>query len=538
MVVLQAIVSLLTRSVGKIFSALFDWAVVALFGRVAGRQKVWLSALMGAAALWPVLLLGIAVPKISALAIAFVPLSGVAPAHVLRGVWIALAIVVPAAVGVALRLEASPGQPRATWLGALVRGFPITLGLSAAFLVLLVTVPVLRISALRGREDIHVPLITTRASAPVAAELILATLRRPTSPSPRGPLRGGPRHRRGFSRAPSWRGLRAYVPTQTAYFRGPDLEVAPSPNTVSLRGKAHAVAGARPRRGGPTGHPDMLQTTSVDTQEIERQIQRVWRFIFRQSDAHRHARPLISRLEEIAGEIARRALPFDEWQIELQPCSSGGRSLGEPQLTEQMLGEQHPVVVPAPEPEDVQRWHRASTTDLVGRTLEVGARLVSKEVQLARAEVEADLSANLGMLKMLAVAGAGALLTVSMLLFAVVTGLGLWIPGWAAAIALGVAVIAASGLAARSAWKRRIGKPLALTRASVMEHGNAAEDATRRSLATANGRRSSPSAPIGVACPRPRSLAPSFIGRPSSSRKRFTSLTRRRRQTLRRSWRW
>ena len=63
--ILQGIISLLTRSVGKIFSALFDWAVVALFGRVEGRQKVWLSALMGAAAVWPVLLLGVAAPKVA-----------------------------------------------------------------------------------------------------------------------------------------------------------------------------------------------------------------------------------------------------------------------------------------------------------------------------------------------------------------------------------------------------------------------------------------------------------------------------------------
>ena len=39
MAILQGIISLLTRSVGKIVSALFDWAVVALFGRVEGRQN-------------------------------------------------------------------------------------------------------------------------------------------------------------------------------------------------------------------------------------------------------------------------------------------------------------------------------------------------------------------------------------------------------------------------------------------------------------------------------------------------------------------
>src|SRR4030095_14453539 len=91
MAILQGIISLLTRSVGKIFSALFDWAVVALFGRVEGRQEIWLSAFVGRAAVWPVLLLGVAAPKVAVFAIAFVPLSSSVPAGVLRAVWVGLA---------------------------------------------------------------------------------------------------------------------------------------------------------------------------------------------------------------------------------------------------------------------------------------------------------------------------------------------------------------------------------------------------------------------------------------------------------------
>src|SRR5687767_14649709 len=105
MAIIQGIISLLTRSVGKIFSALFDWAVVALFGRVGGQQKMWLSALMGAAAMWPVLLLGVAAPKIAVFAVAFVPLSTSVPAGVVRAIWVALAVLVPVIVGVVLRLQ-------------------------------------------------------------------------------------------------------------------------------------------------------------------------------------------------------------------------------------------------------------------------------------------------------------------------------------------------------------------------------------------------------------------------------------------------
>ena len=58
MAIFQGLLALITRSLGSILSALFGWAVVALFGPTSSREKVWLSALVGAAAAWPILVLG------------------------------------------------------------------------------------------------------------------------------------------------------------------------------------------------------------------------------------------------------------------------------------------------------------------------------------------------------------------------------------------------------------------------------------------------------------------------------------------------
>src|SRR4029453_5953356 len=46
-----------------ILSALLDWAVIALFGRVEGQRKYLFLGLMAAAAAWPVLLFGVVWPK-------------------------------------------------------------------------------------------------------------------------------------------------------------------------------------------------------------------------------------------------------------------------------------------------------------------------------------------------------------------------------------------------------------------------------------------------------------------------------------------
>ena len=95
-----------------------------------------------------------------------------------------------------------------------------------------------------------------------------------------------------------------------------------------------------------TGQPDMLQTTAVEAQDIERQIQRVWSVFRENPDAHRNARPLMSRLNEIATEVSRRALPFDEWQVVYRQTLQLARALGdEPQLIERTLGERQAVAV-------------------------------------------------------------------------------------------------------------------------------------------------------------------------------------------------
>jgi hypothetical protein len=84
MVVLQALLSLISRSLGRIASSAFGWAVVALFGQTNAREKTALSVLVGAAAAWPLLLLGIAVPRAATFVLGFIPLPAWIPAWTVR----------------------------------------------------------------------------------------------------------------------------------------------------------------------------------------------------------------------------------------------------------------------------------------------------------------------------------------------------------------------------------------------------------------------------------------------------------------------
>src|SRR5687768_17938044 len=94
MALLQALFTLLSRSIGKIFNAIFGWAVVALFGRTTPKQHALLTALVGMAVLWPVLVIGIVVPRAATFLVALVPVADTFPKWILRVLWLGLALII------------------------------------------------------------------------------------------------------------------------------------------------------------------------------------------------------------------------------------------------------------------------------------------------------------------------------------------------------------------------------------------------------------------------------------------------------------
>src|SRR4030095_967296 len=201
MAIFQGLLALVTRSLGSILSALFGWAVVALFGPTSSREKVWLSALVGAAAAWPILLLGVIWPRVAAMLLTVAPLPPWVPSWLIRAVWVSLAVIVPFALGTAVAAVSGgpaapiPGTRRAvtpsgsldtaahrapvseSMVVRLFRGIPITLAIAMSFFIVFITVPLQRLlSIVRRKVDIHVPLVTDAKGYSLVAEEIAATL--------------------------------------------------------------------------------------------------------------------------------------------------------------------------------------------------------------------------------------------------------------------------------------------------------------------------------------------------------------------------
>ena len=350
MVILQAIVSLLSKLTGKVLNAIFGWAVIALFGRSSQKQQMLLTGLVGAAAAWPLLLTGIAFPKVAALVLAFVPFSSRMPSLAMRLLWMALALAVPIAVGLVVASKAPPGSPRESFAKRVWRGFPITVGIAGAFLLMFIVVPALRLrSMVRGRQDEHVPMLTTGAGYERVAAMIDEILQRHGLDAKRT--------------TPAWwlmaparilgtlggAALRGFMPAELAYWLGPQLELALYPSDLLIRGaKAKAAWAHGVLAEGLTRGPG-LQTLDPRAQEIEQEIRRVWAELESSGSATapqqdpardpRQSTPL-ARLGEIAQALGKVPVPYDDWQVLYRETVQLDRALhGEAQLLDSILSQ-------------------------------------------------------------------------------------------------------------------------------------------------------------------------------------------------------
>jgi uncharacterized membrane protein YqjE len=118
------------------------------------------------------------------------------------------------------------------------------------------------------------------------------------------------------------------------------------------------------------------------------------------------------------------------------------------------------------------------TKDLVTELARKASALARKEVELAKAEVKADVHSSVRMAEGLGVAGVCALVALELLLVALVFALaeGGVMPGWAAALLVAAVVLAVGTAAGLWGWARRVRKPLDTTRRSVKENVRWAKD--------------------------------------------------------------
>ena len=489
MAILQALISYLGKSAGKALNAIFGWAVLALFGTTSPKEQTLLSAVVAAAAAWPILLLGVIVPKIALLIVAFVPMGKSVPSFWLRLIWIALAVLVPIVVGsVVAKRGSQETMPEPGWKKFL-RGFPVTLALACAFLLMLVVAPILRIATvIRRREIVRIPAVMDKGITALTMAALADTLKRHgiALRSAKAPW---------YQTAPAkillkigGRPFAAMASEHVEYRRNPQLELTVLPNETILRGVPVVVGQARALCTEVYGPRPIIQTFDAGARELEWHAKRVWAIYLEQPDAHERSDVLEHRVTELSAQLSRLNLPWDEWQIIYRLLLQVDRAVhgDEPLLEHAQRVEERDMAdeKALPAPRNIEKLparrqglqttvpmsvEGMSNRELIGHVIENATQLAKKEIELAKSELRADVKKEVAMVKGLGVAGLCAIWAVSLMLVAIALALGNVIPEWAAALIVAGVVLAVGTVAGLVGWGKRVKKPLEATRRSLKE---------------------------------------------------------------------
>jgi hypothetical protein len=312
MAVISGLAGVLGRFAGKLLNAALGWATILLFGKMSGSKQTLMLVVALSSLLWIVLLVGVIVPDVGTMLLAFAPVPSFISEDVVRLAMLGAAILLPLAVGAAtVYLTEASDRPRGIGLiGGVLRGYPFTM-LLALTIAMLATVGIVRKlqSLAKRHEDAHIALIVKPGRYDGVLrhlESVLDAGGIHVEPEPAPRVLSIPPRLLGRI---AGRGIGSLVPERLMQLKGPDVDVLLYPSDISIAGTKERVAGARALiASGLTDAPAWM-TTSAEAQEIEDQLRAVADEIEVEAP-----RGLQARLGLVDQELMRLTVPFDEWE--------------------------------------------------------------------------------------------------------------------------------------------------------------------------------------------------------------------------------
>lgn len=163
MAIIQTLLAFLSRQASKLLNMVFGWATTTLFGKVPQNRQIWLSALALASVTWLVVVLGVLFPALGVFLLSFVTLPEWVNDNLVRLAMLAAVLILPLLIG-AISLKMLDPEDRPQGAGAtanaVLRGYPTTLAIAIALVMMIIFVPVMRLRTMLKRwASEHVPVI-------------------------------------------------------------------------------------------------------------------------------------------------------------------------------------------------------------------------------------------------------------------------------------------------------------------------------------------------------------------------------------------
>jgi hypothetical protein len=313
MAILAGLAGMLGRFAGRLLNTTLGWATTLLFGKVSPTQQTVLLVIVFASLGWIVLIVGVLVPDVGTMLLAFVPAPDFIEEAWIRLAMLAGALLLPIAVGVAA-IFVTPAERRpqgpAALLKAVLRGYPFTFALALTIVVLAGVATFRRLRAVAKRwEDTHLPVIVKPGEYEtvlqrihgVLAEAGIETL---VKPAPRIVSLPPKILDRAAGNA-----LGALVPDKLMLLSSPELEILVYPSDLAMSGTKSRVAAGRAAIVSRLTYAPAYMTGDPTAQAIEDQIQIHALAVSgegRDSDS--------DTIADLDHKLASLVVPFEEWE--------------------------------------------------------------------------------------------------------------------------------------------------------------------------------------------------------------------------------
>jgi len=309
MAVISLIFSFLARKVNNIIQAIFGWSITALFGKLPRRSQILVTGALLCSLAWPVFVVGAFAPKVAGYLLAFVPLHKLIGEGVLRIIWLTLAVLTPVLVGILVHLAAPLKKGGIT--RSMVNGYPIALGFFCAFLIVVITVPAIKIAAIFRRwSDEHVYLQPhDGAYDEVLACLAEACKRAGLEPQ----ISDAPRHMvlaTTVMRALARGAVAPLVSNTLKRVTADGLRVYLYPADLLLRGRPTTVARVRAMFGRTKLDRHAYLVGSPEAQSVSDELSRITALL---DDPDDNGQLLPTQLRQAYSRLMHLDIPYDEF---------------------------------------------------------------------------------------------------------------------------------------------------------------------------------------------------------------------------------
>lgn len=326
MIIVQALLTLIVHSLGRVLNMVFGWATVMLFGRVPQERQIFLSVVAFGSIIWLVAVLGIAFPSAATMLLAFAPVPKWVEEGWVRIAMVVAAVFVPPLVGEsAIRAVNPDRQPRGARriAEALILGYRFTLGIAVALVALMLIAPILWTRNFRrGWITRHVPVIVHRRDYAAVLDNVQRALNTGRVPARRGQIGG-------LLRVPT--AVLAYaaagriqaLDAETARLSSQHVEILLYPFDLVISGDRAQVSRAQALVAEQLPRTEAYMTWSEQGNALEDRLKRLWGRIGRElpdtlADAREAAGPsadILAELERIGRDLRAACLSYEEWEV-------------------------------------------------------------------------------------------------------------------------------------------------------------------------------------------------------------------------------